>query len=234
MWRVLKSIKTASLLTGILLLLMLYGGFSMPAEEAFNSINNIPLFKWLMETPLYVSWWLWASMAVIVLLVVNTIVCTADAIIRITTKTGLLLRISAQIIHISFCFLMLGHLLSSMGSYHAFFVIPKGGILKLNEYTNIHFKELQYKTSSGYITDIKALLILNEGERIHEKTIAPNRPLFLEGLGLYLKDFTLFPEEKILVELSREPGALWALLGAILFTAGTLSLVLLKLKDRRV
>jgi len=206
----------------------------MPSEEAFNSINNTPLFKWLSETPLHISWWLWASVVVIVLLVVNTIVCTADAIIKITTKTGLLLRISAQIIHISFCFLMLGHLLSSIGSYHAFFVIPKGGILKVNEYTNIHFKELQYKTLSGYITDIQAILLLNEGNKVQEKAIAPNRPLFLEGLGLYLKDFTLFPEEKILIELSHEPGAPWALLGAILFTGGTVSLVLLKLKDRRI
>lgn len=206
----------------------------MPGEEAFSRINNTALFKWLAETPLHITWWLWASVLVIALLVVNTIVCTAEAIIKITTKTGLLLRISAQIIHISFCFLMLGHLLSSIGSYHAFFIIPKGGILKVSEHTNIHFRELQYKALSGYITDIQAMVLLNEGDKIKEKAIAPNKPLFLDGLGLYLKDFTLFPEEKILIELSREPGAPWALLGAILFTTGTVSLVFLKLKDRRL
>lgn len=56
-------------------------------------------------------------------------------------------------------------------------------------------------------------------------TVQPNDPMFHKGFGIYLKQVELAPTPMALFEVHREPGALWALLGALLFTGGNLMLL---------
>jgi len=56
-------------------------------------------------------------------------------------------------------------------------------------------------------------------------TMRPNRPFFYRGFGIYLKEVGFVPEPVALVEIHREPGAGWALAGALLFTAGNIVLL---------
>ena len=58
----------------------------------------------------------------------------------------------------------------------------------------------------------------------------PNKPSIYKGLGVYVKDLRAYPEKMVLLELSREPGAVWALIGGILFMIGTIMLIILKWK----
>ena len=53
----------------------------------------------------------------------------------------------------------------------------------------------------------------------------PNSPLFHRGYGIYLKEVEMDPAPAALFEVHREPGALPALLGALIFTAGNVMLL---------
>jgi len=55
--------------------------------------------------------------------------------------------------------------------------------------------------------------------------VRPNVPFFHDGYGIYLKDVALSPAPVALLEVHREPGALVALSGALLFTLGNLMLL---------
>jgi hypothetical protein len=49
-------------------------------------------------------------------------------------------------------------------------------------------------------------------------------------VGVYLKQMSLNPTPRALVEISYEPGAMWALIGGMLFSVGTVLLVTLRLR----
>ncbi len=227
---VLRSVKTASVLTGLLFLVMLYGGFAISNNSAYRGINQGPLLEWLTETPLSITWWLWVSMFIVGLVVLNTVVCTAESILRLAKRQGLLLKISSQIIHLGFCLIMFGHLMSSIGSYHLFYLLAEGQAIRLGTDHEVRFLNLRYSTKKGFITEAKALIRLIEGERRRDLYLSPNRPVFIGGVGIYLKDFRVFPQERVLLEVSKEPGAYWALAGAVFFTVGTIMLLLLRVK----
>jgi cytochrome c biogenesis protein ResB len=63
-----------------------------------------------------------------------------------------------------------------------------------------------------------------------EDRIMPNKPFFQKGVGVYVRDLRAFPEKILLIEMSREPGAIWALAGGIVFMIGTLTLIIFKMR----
>ena len=67
-------------------------------------------------------------------------------------------------------------------------------------------------------------------KKIKEDSLSPNSPSFYKGLGIYLKDIQPYPLKAVLLEVSKEPGAAWALVGGILFMLGTITLLILKIK----
>ncbi len=75
---------------------------------------------------------------------------------------------------------------------------------------------------------IEARFLTDSGEVV---TIGPNRPYLYNKTGLYLRQFR---GPAIMVELSYEPGALWALAGGGLFTAGSVLAFFFRLRDRSV
>jgi len=52
------------------------------------------------------------------------------------------------------------------------------------------------------------------------------------GFNINVKDLQAYPEA-VLLQVSREPGAAWALAGGILFMVGILALIALKMKMER-
>jgi hypothetical protein len=45
---------------------------------------------------------------------------------------------------------------------------------------------------------------------------------------VYVRDLRAFPERIVLLEISREPGVIWALIGSVLFVLGSVTLIVLK------
>ncbi len=226
------SLRTTIWLLLALLCLLLYGSFIMPSKEAFQALHYMPLIEWLQESPLGITWWLWSSMAVLVLLTANTFLCSIESVIKKRGARKWLLIISAQVMHAGFLFILLAHLLSSYGSFKATTFVYRGTVLQLPNGLVVAFDGINADIDpSGYVEDWSAdIRYFREGREIARDVIVPNGPSFRSGLGIYIKTVKMAPFPSALIEVSREPGALWALIGGILFIAGIVTLLILKIQ----
>lgn len=226
------SLRTAIWLILTLLFLLLYGSIIMPVKEEFQGLHMLPLFQWMLENPFDVTWWLWGSLGILSLLTANTILCSIESIFRKREAKQWLLIISPQIIHIGFLFILLAHLLSSYGSFKGTAFVYKDTVLALPNGLEVMFEEIRTSVDpSGYVTDWSSdIRYFKEGRHLSSDVIRPNSPSFKDGLGIYIKTVKVAPFPVALIEVSREPGALWALAGGILFMGGMITLLMLKIK----
>ena len=233
--RLLASLRTAIWLLLALLCILLYGSIIMPLREEFQGLHMAPLFQWLAESPAGVTWWLWAAIGVLSLLTANTLLCSVESIIKKSGTRNMLLVLSPQVIHIGFLFVLLGHLLSSYGSFKATAYVTQGTVLPLPNNESVVFGEIHADAGpSGYITDWSAdIRYLKGGGLSRMDVIGPNSPSFHGGFGIYIKTVEFRPFPVALVELSRDPGAIWALVGGIFFLIGMAALLLLKIRRER-
>jgi hypothetical protein len=230
--RFLLSLKTTIALLCALLFLLLAGAFIMPAREEFRKIHETPMLIWLKTQPFEVSWWLWGALIVLSLLTANTLLCSVESIVKKRNGTQWLLLISPQIIHAGFLFILLAHLLSSLGGYKSYVGVQEGMFLNIDETTTLQVKDIHIAlTPDGYISDWAVdVAYVAGGKVLRHDSLLPNKPSLFEGIGVYAKDFRVYPEKAVLLEISREPGAVWALIGGILFMAGTITLLALRMK----
>jgi hypothetical protein len=232
---ILVSLRTAIWLLLALLCLLLYGSILMPLRQEFQGLHMVPLLQWLAESPPAVTWWLWTAIGVLSLLTANTLFCSIESVIKKRGARNMLLVLSPQVIHVGFLFVLLGHLLSSYGSYHAAGYVSEGTVLPLPNNESVVFDEIHADAGpSGYITDWSATIrYLKEGGLLRANVIGPNSPSFRGGYGIYVKTVEFRPFPVALVELSSDPGAVWALVGGALFLAGMTTLLALKIKRER-
>lgn len=230
---VLLSLRSAVIMLFILILILFGGAYLMPLREEFQSIHTMPLMMWLLRNPLHVTWWLWLSITILILLTINTLFCSIDSILKKRRITGWLMLISPQIIHLGFLFILFAHLMSSLGGSKDYSVITEGTIINVGGDDFIRFERIDLDMNQeGYITDWTINLIKYPLSNV-EFSIKPNKPFFTKGIGVYVRDIQAYPFRAALVEISREPGAPWALIGAILFASGTVTLMVLKLRKER-
>jgi len=225
------SLKTTVVLMLGLLMFFVAGALIMPVHSAFESITWVPLFEWLSEAPLSASWWLLGSLALLVALVLNTLACSIDSLIKKRSGRQWLLVIAPQIIHIGFLLMLVGHLVSGLSGYKEMFPFQEGTMVRMPG--NIILKVSQIDvtlTKEGYPIDWRAAVdYIDNGKLVKSDYMAPNRPSFFRGYGAYLKQVRPYPIKAALVEITREPGAPWALGGGVVFMIGTIVLVGLKM-----
>ncbi len=229
------SLRTAIWLLVLIFALFFAGAFVMPAKEEYRSISLMPLFKWLVSQPIGITWWLWGSIGVLSLLTINTIFCSIESVVKKRKVTHWLLLISPQIIHISFLFILFAHLLDAWGGFKYLTFVREGTLLRITEDNTLQIKDINISLdTSGYISDWKVDVeyFLN-GETVRKDIIRPNKPSVENGLNINVKDLRVFPHEAVLLQISREPGAVWALVGGILFMVGITILILFKIRIER-
>jgi len=226
------SLKTTMWLLGVLVIMFFAGAFIMPAHREFETIHSMPMFEWLKIQPASVTWWLWSAIGILALLAVNTLFCSVESIIKKRKVTQWLLLISPQIIHIGFLFMLLAHLLSAAGSRQNFTVAMEGNMFRISDDTVLKIKDINIQLDhEGYINDWKVgIEYLRKEKESSAETIAPNHPSLLMGLNINVKDLQAYPYKAVLLQVSREPGAVWALAGSVLFMAGIMTLIALKIR----
>ena len=226
------SLRTAIWLLTALLCLLLYGSFVMPASEEFQTLQTLPLFQWMTENSPGITWWLWAAVAVISLLTANTLLCSIESVLKKKSARQWMLAISPQMVHLGFLFILLAHLLSGYGSFRGTAVVYENQGLRLPNGNDVLFTKINVDMDqTGYIKDWTSdVEYFREGKSLGTDRIGPNSPSFQDGLGIYIKNVQLQPYPVAMVEVSREPGAVWALIGGILFMAGMITLLLLKIR----
>lgn len=210
-------------LMGGVILLLVVGSF---AGGEGSSINDVPLFTWLGSAPLMQSWWLWGTIALLALLVLNTVLCSIESL-RLKYQRGTLLRLIApQVMHLGFLLIVLAHLASAYGSFKGAGGVMEGETIALPGGGRVQVTNVQAEPGPmGMPSDYSATVTMGEGGSERTATVRPNHPAFYQGFGIYLKQVELFPVRGAFVEVHREPGAGLALAGALLFTLGNIVLL---------
>ena len=230
------SMKTAFGFFLVSLVIFFAGSLSLPAHLAFFSgIDDAPLFRWLSESSnVRITWWIYALILVLALLAISTIFCTAEALLKRISGRNLLAQLSPQIMHIGILFILLGHLITASTGFKTDLVIKEGEKVPVTAAGEraIFVRNIQAVTdANGYFTDWQAALQwIEDGKRSDEKVLRPARPLYFGPFGLYIKSVMLEPERSVLLRVSRDPGALWALMGGLLLSLGGAAFVAGKLK----
>jgi hypothetical protein len=226
------SLRTAIWLITALLCLLLYGSVIMPLTREFEFLHSMPLFTWMIQNSPGITWWLWATLVVLSLLSANTLLCSIESVIRKKSARQWLLVISPQLVHIGFLFILLAHLLSSYSSFRGTAVVYENAGIRLPGGTGVYFKNLNIEPDqAGYARDWSAdIEFVKDGRLIRTDRIRPNNPSFQDGLGVYIKTVQLQPYRAALIEVSREPGAPWALAGSMFFMAGMIMLLVFKIR----
>ena len=226
------SLKTSLWLLCLVIVLLLSGAFIMPGEKAFQSIHSMPLIDWMRQQPVKSTWWLWASMGLLIVLAANTLLCSIDSIAKKRKVTQWMLLISPQIVHIGFLFMLIAHLSSAVGGFKTFAVVAEGTALEMPDNSVLQIKGIAISFDSyGYLYDWAVdVEYRDNGQVLKQERLMPNKPVFHKGVGVYVKDLRAYPNKMVLLEVSREPGAIWALVGGVLFMAGTIALLVLKMK----
>jgi hypothetical protein len=226
------SLRTAIWLTIALICLLLYGSVIMPAHEEFGMLHTVALFDWMNEMPASITWWLWAAMAVLSLLTANTIVCSIESVLKKREAKQWLLVLSPQVMHIGFLFILLAHLLSSYGSSKGITYAYDGTVLQLPDGLEVKFNRVNASAdASGYLMNWSAdIEYIKGGRSLGSDRILPNSPSFRDGIGIYIKTVQASPFPVAMIEISREPGAVWALVGSVFFMLGMITLLALKIR----
>jgi hypothetical protein len=60
--------------------------------------------------------------------------------------------------------------------------------------------------------------------------LGPNKPLFYNGVGIYIKNLNFERGPAAFMLVTRDPGTIWALAGGLLFIMGSVLLLVLKWK----
>lgn len=224
----LASLNLGIWLTCGVLLLLGIGSFSGGGAES-SSINNMPLFAWLLETPVLTSWWLWLTIALLALLVLSTVVCSIESLRNKYGRTNFFTLIAPQVMHLGFLFIVLAHLFSAYGGFKQVMQVYEGSAIGFPDGERVQVATITASAGPmGMMTDFGAELRYGASGNEKSQTIRPNEPLFHKGVGIYIKDVEMYPERTALVEIHREPGAGIAVAGALLFTLGNVVLLAMR------
>lgn len=212
------------LLCGVMILLAA-GSFTITET---SGINDVALFSWLREAPLSVSWWLWGSVALLVLLALNTILCSV-ADFRERLGGGILKALAPHLIHAGFLLVVAAHLASSWGGVKDGGMVRQGTAVTLPDGSTLRFDRIDVQTGPfGMATDYAASVTHLTSLGMRQGVTSPNHPFFAGPYGIYLKHAEGGPMPAAIVEMHREPGAPLALAGAILFTLGNLLVLFIR------
>jgi len=236
LWNLLISLEAGLVLLALVCIAMAAGSFGLKGEVA-AAINAMPLFAWLAGFTLATTWWLWLTLVLLALLVLNTLCCSADTLIQRFSLKGVLAWLPPQLIHAGFLLIVLAHLQSAVWGFKGTIEIPEGAGFQLPDGVAVKvarigaiFSPMGGDRPLGY----KALLVTQETAGQGGVTISPNHPWFSNGYGVYIKHAEPGQPPMALLEIHREPGAAMALAGAVLFTIGNLLLLYTRSRAREL
>jgi len=216
--------------------LFFLGSYMMPVHRLiFGSMNDRLLIDWVREVAADHPWetgWFFAAVGALVLLTINTLVCSIQAVKGRWSRRDFLIRIAPQVVHAGFLFILLAHLLGALSGYRLSGTVPEGAFVGLPEGCSLHLQTVRVDVDrSGYPRDWSAEIEVFEGDRrVAAGSLGPNAPLFFRGVGFYLKNFEFERVPMALLMINKDPGAPWALAGAVLFTIGAVMILVLKRK----
>jgi hypothetical protein len=234
LWRLLISLELCLGLLALVSVLMATGSFALSGEYA-AAINGMPLLAWLRETPLMVSWWLWGTVILLALLVLNTILCSSDTLWSRRGRGGWSALLAPQLIHAGFLLIVVAHLLSAIGASHSSVEVSEMTLAELPDGSRFGVASIFVATTpEGMPIGFSSELVPDLKSPAGRVVISPNHPWFSNGYGVYIKQAEAYPFKRALLEIHHEPGASMALAGALVFTVGNVLLLMIRSKREDV
>jgi hypothetical protein len=234
LWRVLISLEFCLALLALVCIAMAAGSFGLSGEYG-AAINSVPLFVWLREVPATASWWLWVTLVLLILLALNTVLCSGETVWLRWGKTGWSSLMAPQLIHAGFLLIMCAHLLSATGALHNSVEVGEMNLVALPDGAKFGVAAISVTVSpQGMPLGFAAELVTDLNNQAQRQTVSPNHPWFHNGYGVYIKQAESYPVKRALLEIHREPGAGMALAGGLLFTVGNVLLLAIQAKKREV
>lgn len=232
LWRILISVELCLGLLALVCSVMAAGSFRLSGEYA-AAINSMPLFEWLRETPVSISWWLWIVLVLLALLAVNTLLCSSETLWSRWGRGGWTALFAPQCMHAGFLLIVLAHLMSATGSSFAAVTVGEMTLATLPDGSRFGVASISVATTpQGMPLGFSTLLVPDINRPAERVLISPNHPWFRDGFGVYIKQAEAFPVKRALLEIHREPGASMALAGALFFTLGNIMLVAIRSRQR--
>ncbi|HIJ86453.1 MAG TPA: cytochrome C biogenesis protein ResB [Desulfuromonadales bacterium] len=232
LWRILVSLELCLGVLALVCTFMAAGSFRLSGEYA-AAINSMPLFMWLRETPLSISWWLWIVLALLAVLALNTVLCSSETLWSRWGRGGWSALLAPQFMHAGFLLIVLAHLLSATGSSFNAVTVGEMTLAALPDGSRFGVASISVATSpQGLPLGFSSELVPDVTRPAERVVISPNHPWFHQGYGVYIKQAEAYPYKRALLEIHREPGAAVALAGALLFTVGNVMLVMIRSKQR--
>ena len=232
LWRFLISMELCLGLLALVCVVMAAGSFRLTGEYA-AAINGMPLFAWLREVPVTVSWWLWVTLVLLALLALNTIFCSSETLLSRWGRGGVVSLLAPQLMHAGFLLIVLAHLLSAMGSSLHAVEVREMTLAELPDGSRFGVASISVDTSpQGMPLGFSSELVPDLNKPAERVVISPNHPWLFNGFGVYIKQAEAYPVKRALLEIHREPGASMALAGALFFTVGNVLLVAVRSRQR--
>ncbi|MFZ4858735.1 MAG: cytochrome C biogenesis protein ResB [Desulfuromonadaceae bacterium] len=232
LWRFLISLELCLGLLALVAGIMAVGSFRLSGEYA-AAINSMPLFMWLRETPLSISWWLWAVLVLLALLALNTVLCSSETLWSRWGRGGWAALLAPQLMHAGFLLIVLAHLSSAVGSSFNAVTVGEMTLAALPDGSKFGVASISVVSSPrGMPLSFSSELVPDVNRPAERVVISPNHPWFHHGFGVYIKQAEAYPYKRALLEIHHEPGAAMALAGSLLFTIGNIILVAFRSKQR--
>lgn len=225
-----SSLRLTVWILTILIAVFFFGSYLMPLyPDAHAGMNSMPLLRWWLGSGSkhgVVNQWLPLSVILLVFLTLNTLVCTLRSI-----RPGP--SIWAHLVHLGFLFILLAHLVTASTGYReAGIVLVEGrsvAIPKLG--VQVQLRRIDYTPYPGGMPkDYGAEVALVSEKGTSTGRLGPNRPLFYDGVPIYLKNLGFRPVPYAVCEVAHDPGAPVALAGSLLFLVGSVPLPFLQKK----
>ena len=230
----------------------LYAGFFIfrAAPQLFGPLNRLKLWEWFQTYGLYhlgQTWWFWAFLLLMALLVLNTLACTLQRLITLARqgprgkgRLAYALRYSPHVMHLAFVLILVSHLITfTVGVNDQNNILVKGREIPLpgSEYrirllgVENHFYQgdrLEFYQGRPLSQEIRLGIRGPKGEET-VKTLGILAPAWFRGYSLHLKKYR--PNRRDAGErppfvnliIRKDPGILLFTAGSLLFVLGLLA-----------
>ncbi len=222
MLRFFTSIKTSVAFFVAAIFFFFAGALIIPKTmEAYTNIIDTVLFRWLKGAGLSESWWVYGIVSCMALMAVNTIVCSADALVRKLGRKDFIRTLSPQIIHLGVLLILMGHLFTSAYGLRKEVLMSAGETFTILPGIGFVVEKILVETNEPGETgwDVRGAWKIS-GERIKPLHIRPSRPSYHKGFWVFIKSADSDPSPRAVLMIRKDDGAYWAASGMAVFALG--------------